>query len=322
MQNTLLVFTFGFLLLLFSSGCQPPPGLADMESSFQTGDCQSCHSTIWKEWARSLHAKSWTNPIYQQMAKDFPNRVETCDPCHSPKPILVTGLGKMPQLRQERKDSGINCLTCHVDSKGAMHGPKGVQSADFHLNVEDPNYAQNPTQLCASCHGQPSVTAHQQIVDWHVNEKKNQNCTSCHMPSVERLHSNQSHEPKQGRKHTWEGSRSLSMLKRSAKLSIHRTGQNVKVTIVNKTGHQLPGDGLRAVILEVTFGSEIRQYIFSAEIAPDGLGLSSDNRLKLKQIRDFHFRIPINQPVKAKLFYRLLPDQDKTKWIPMIIVNG
>ena len=38
MQNTLLVFTFGFLLLLFSIGCQPPPDLADMESSFQTGD--------------------------------------------------------------------------------------------------------------------------------------------------------------------------------------------------------------------------------------------------------------------------------------------
>ena len=322
MQNILLVFTIGYLLLLLTSGCQSPPNLADMESSFQTGDCQSCHSAIWKEWSRSLHAKSWTNPIYQQMAKDFPNRVKTCDPCHSPKPILITGLGKMPQLRQEEKESGINCLTCHVDDQGAMHGPKGFQSANFHLNVEDPNYAQNPTQLCASCHGQPSVAAHQQIIDWQLPENKNQKCTTCHMSSVNRLHSNQSYNPKKGRKHTWKGSRSLSMLKRSAKLIIQRDNDKATITVVNKTGHHLPGDGLRAVILEVTFNSEVKHHIFSAKIGGDGLSLEVDNRLKLKQSKDFYFVVPNNQPIKAKLFYRLLPYQDKTEWIEIMSTDG
>ena len=315
MQNTLLKVGLGIFLLLTIISCQPPADLADMKKAFQKGECQNCHPAIWREWKRSLHAKSWSDPIYQKMVEGFPNRRQTCDPCHAPQPILITGLGQMPRLRQLNRESGVSCLTCHVDVNGSMHGPKGSRPANFHSDVVDSRYAQNATQLCATCHGQPSVSAHQQIRNWQIQEQKNKNCTSCHMPANNRLQSTQSSKPIRGRKHTWEGSHSRSMLKRSAKLTISRTKTNVVVTVENKTGHQLPGDGLRTIILEVSFGTNTQQYFFSANISPNGLDLESDDRLAFNHSKEFNFSVPKNQLVTAKLFYQLLPHQEKTDWV-------
>ena len=92
------------------------------------------------------------------------------------------------------------------------------------------------------------------------------------------------------------------MLKRSAKLIIQRDNDKATITVVNKTGHHLPGDGLRAAILEVTFNSEVKYHIFTAKIGGDGLSLEVDNRLKLKQSKDFYFVVPNNQPIKPNYF--------------------
>ena len=83
-------------------------GYDDIQRAFKKGRCQSCHPSIWREWERSFHAKAWTDPIYQQAASQIPNREETCDPCHAPEPVLSTGLGKMPKLRDADRESG--CL--------------------------------------------------------------------------------------------------------------------------------------------------------------------------------------------------------------------
>ena len=97
------------------------------------GKCQSCHPSIWREWERSFHAQAWIDPIYQQAASQIPDREATCDPCHAPEPVLTTGLGKMPKLRDTDRESGVSCLSCHLDQNGAMHGPSRGRLAKDNL---------------------------------------------------------------------------------------------------------------------------------------------------------------------------------------------
>ena len=90
---------------------------------FQDGKCKSCHPAIWREWENSMHAKAWGDEIYQAAAKQVADRETKCDQCHAPQPILITGVGKMPKLRDKQRDAGVSCLVCHLDAHGAMNGP-------------------------------------------------------------------------------------------------------------------------------------------------------------------------------------------------------
>ena len=76
MQNILLVFTLGYLLLLLTSGCQPPPNLADMESPSKQETAKVATLLSGKNGLFSTR-KILDQLTYQQMAKDFPNRVKT-----------------------------------------------------------------------------------------------------------------------------------------------------------------------------------------------------------------------------------------------------
>ena len=90
---------------------------------FQDGKCKSCHPAIWREWEDSMHAKAWVDEIYQAAAKQVTDRETKCDQCHAPQPILITGVGEMPKLRDRQQEVGVSCLVCHLDAHGAMHGP-------------------------------------------------------------------------------------------------------------------------------------------------------------------------------------------------------
>ena len=292
-------------------------GYDDIQRAFKKGRCQSCHPSIWREWERSFHAKAWTDPIYQQAASQIPNREATCDPCHAPEPVLSTGLGKMPKLRDTDRESGVSCLSCHMDQNGTMHGPEGSLPAGFHGDMINPNYAQDPMLLCATCHGQAHVMVHNQVSSFRQSQAKqqNKNCATCHMPAITRKQSLQSYTAIEGRKHTWRGSRSKSLLKQSAKLSIQRSDEQVTVTVINETGHILPGDGLRAVILEVSFGNQKERQVFCAEIDTDRLKIKQELRLKEDEVKQVDFTIPLGQPVSAKLFYRFLPTTPEKEWL-------
>ena len=133
-------------------------GAAAAYQGFQDGKCQSCHPAIWREWENSMHAKAWVDEIYQAAASQVPDRETKCDQCHAPQPILVTGIGRMPQLRDRDREAGVSCLVCHLDAQGAMHGPPASAETYFHVNVTNPIYRE-PTTLCSTCHGQPSVPA-------------------------------------------------------------------------------------------------------------------------------------------------------------------
>ena len=292
--------------------------VAEAYQGFQDGKCKSCHPAIWREWENSMHAKAWVDEIYQAAAEQVPDRETKCDQCHSPQPILITGVGKMPRLRNRQREAGVSCLVCHLDAQGAMHGPPASAETYFHTNVTNPVYT-DATALCSTCHGQPSVPEHDQVSSFLDSKfaEEDRSCASCHMPIVNRLQSTASYESIKGRKHTWRGSRSVAQLKRAADLKLEYATGKVSVKLESKTGHVLPGGTLRTIILQV------------ALLAPDGtehqkqqtsISAENENRLLPNENRTYVFDIvsgATGATVKARLMYQLTPKTPESAWVLM-----
>ena len=281
--------------------------------------CKRCHPAIWREWERSMHAQAWEDPIYQEAASQVEDREKTCDPCHAPEPILITGIGKMPKLRAEDRKYGVSCIVCHIDAHGAMHGPHKSTNPMYHANVTSEAHAK-PTELCATCHGQPSVPEHNQVDSFRNSPaaEKGLNCASCHMPAVKRRLSVHTYENVTVRRHTWAGSRSVSKLKSAVNLKIVRAEGKATVHLTNKAGHLLPGEALRAIILNVkiseTNGTVSRHeqvFISAASEKP------ATSRISPGETREFVSTLNDTEKIEAKLLYRLTPTTPETEWITM-----
>lgn len=314
---------FGCVLIILTVNFTPRAEddtnrVAEAYQGFQDGKCQSCHPAIWREWEDSMHAKAWVDEIYQAAAQQVPDRETKCDQCHAPQPILITGIGEMPKLRDRQREAGVSCLVCHLDAKGAMNGPAASAETYFHDNVTNPIYTP-PTTLCATCHGQQSVPEHDQVSSFLNSEfaDGNTSCATCHMPVVERLQSTTSHESIKGRKHTWRGSRSVTQLRRAATLQFEYTNGKVDVKVRSRTGHILPGGMLRVIVLEITL------------LAPDGterqkqrisISAENENRLLPNENRTYKYDMAsakTGDTVRARLIYQLTPDTPESKWILM-----
>ena len=294
------------------------PRVPEMFQGFQDGKCKSCHPAIWREWEDSMHAKAWVDEIYQAAAKQVADRETKCDQCHAPQPILITGIGKMPKLRDKQREAGVSCLVCHLDAHGAMNGPPASAETYFHANVTNPIYTE-PTVLCGTCHGQQSVPEHDQVSSF-LNGKfaeGDTSCATCHMPVVKRLQSTTSHESIKGRKHTWRGSRSVAQLKRAATLQLEYVDGKADVKLRSKTGHILPGGTLRTIVLEVTLlasdGTELQRQQIS-------ISAENENRLLPDENRTYAFNIASSttgNTIKARLIYQLTPKTPESAWILM-----
>ena len=267
-----------------------------------------------------MHAGAWKDPIYQAAATKIADREKSCDPCHAPEPILITGIGEFPVLRSADREHGVTCLVCHVDADGAMHGPPASTDALFHANITDEAHTK-PTELCATCHGQPSVPEHNQVESFQGSpaDKSGKSCAHCHMPRVKRLQSVRSYEEISGRRHTWDGSRSVAMLKRAATLEIAIDDGVALIAVRNKAGHLLPGEALRIVTLDIQVtdanGKPVseEQVSISASSGADG----ADNRLAPDETRTFRFPLNGGRRIHAELLYRLTPATPKSESITM-----
>ena len=266
-----------------------------------------------------MHAKAWEDPIYQEAASQVADREKTCDPCHAPEPILITGIGKMPKLRAEDRKYGVSCIVCHIDAHGAMHGPHKSTNPMYHANVTSEAHAK-PTELCATCHGQPSVPEHNQVASFRNSPaaEKGLNCATCHMPAVKRRLSVHTYETVAVRKHTWAGSRSVSKLKSAANLKIVRAEGKATVRLTNKAGHLLPGEALRAIILDVkisdangTVARHEQVFISAASEEP------ATSRISPGETREVVYTLNDTEKIEAKLLYRLTPTTPETEWVTM-----
>lgn len=167
--------------------------------------CHGCHDEIYEQHQDSMHAKSFSNPLFNaqyfkeivpralQDAK-FVTDARKCLMCHAPVVYMnYTGLVTTPK-QVEKYESGVSCDFCHTLSGYAENGdylqnPSGkklgpFQSAPTH-HAEYSGFLQ-VGDYCGRCH---NATNHNGLevkstyYEWRESSygKRGMACQECHM---------------------------------------------------------------------------------------------------------------------------------------------
>jgi nitrate/TMAO reductase-like tetraheme cytochrome c subunit len=212
--------------------------------------CGVCHTEIYQEWRETLHAKAWTDPVYQAALKEQ-KRPELCHKCHIPESVLDRA-GRQPIARETRKDEGITCVSCH-EQKGTIHGPFGAKT-DAHPSEKDVLFTPDGAiTLCKSCHDTkigPVLRLAKTFEDSGLR-KEGKSCIGCHMPEVERPIAIQvatgkpAGPARKGRSHRINTPEDPKFLATAFSWSVAEQDGELVFTVQNEAGHQIPGLTLR-----------------------------------------------------------------------------
>ncbi len=213
-----------------------------------SAQCAGCHGEIYREWRQDQHAGAWTDDAFKRFSEDYA-RVE-CLSCHAPRPMLETGIAGAPLLRAANRESGVDCIACHVKD-GKTHGTLGSGASCG--GVLDPQL--KTSQACFHCH-----SAHNLFKEFLASEQaaRGMTCQDCHMENVTRAVAD-GQPPRRTRRHLFHGGgHDTQALKKTLKLELAIDGQELVVTVANiGAAHGVPGEiNNRIVILEVLLGRE------------------------------------------------------------------
>ncbi len=162
--------------------------------------CGTCHQAIHAHWQQSLHARSFSNGVFQAAYRSAteaysPERSRLCLKCHAPTVQKTQDYAAETRMTKE----GVTCDFCHSIRDVHLDTPeKGID-----LNVGETKYgplrhAQSPAhkvvhselhlraRLCAACHeyrNQHGVPILETYSEWRASSyaKLGAQCQNCHM---------------------------------------------------------------------------------------------------------------------------------------------
>ncbi|MBN4048074.1 hypothetical protein JYU09_00670 [bacterium AH-315-O15] len=235
-----------------------PPGLTSLSAS----DCGACHRDAYQEWTGSMHAQAWTDP-YFQVDFTFDRSQQVCLNCHTPlsdqQENLVLGFRDRDKVQpilapndsfdEALRDEGVTCAVCHVRD-GVIIGPFGDTDAP-HPTRRDPGMTDG-IGVCRKCHvvsGERWDTFYRIPPCGTVAEIAEggevPDCTSCHMPAIERpLVAGGA--PRPSRRHLFRGGHDPDTVRRALAVDVEMTGteggQRTAIVGVRNAGadHYLP----------------------------------------------------------------------------------
>lgn len=293
-----------------------------LEQNYTSLFCQSCHfSKIWQEWRQTTHAKSWSSSEFQKLAKKNPKGLE-CGSCHASRSVIITGLDKIPLLREKNRDFGISCIVCHLDIKEGrpvMHGPEPTKPPSIHGYVV--RTPEETIKMCGTCHGtkelQSLCAADNNPVDMKIALENKLTCMQCHMPKVDkpRKRSLMSFKKVKDYKHVWLSHES-SVYKDAVDLELEVEQNNVTLTVINKTSHSLPTEKGSKLKLVVNVKGDNGVLISSNQEE-----YAKDSKTQIKAGKSKQISLKIEQPFKkvnAELWYIPSPQIEK---IEEFVVN-
>ncbi len=196
--------------------------------------CKECHADIFKEWETTRHALAWKSA---QFAAQSQSRTKAdCLPCHAPKPIFETGIASECVLRNENRDAGITCITCHRQNQTSL-GP--YKSSKAECNPAFTN-AFEDNSICGMCHKNISEEWKQSSFS-QKGSKHYSTCAKCHMKPVKRAAA-KGGVVRDVFRHVTYGSYDLKALQESVRdLTVAAENGKARITLTNDcTGHTLP----------------------------------------------------------------------------------
>ena len=232
--------------------------------------CGECHSDIYSAWEGSLHARSFSNSIFQAALEkatgDRGREVRSlCLSCHAPV-ALVNG---DTEVKKAVTREGIGCDFCHsvksvdltrrpmpfdVELGGVKRGPFEYLESPAHETAFSPLHKNSPL-LCAACHeyvNDQGVAVLSTYTEWASGPYPalGVSCQDCHMAIVpgERVQKELSSDPDTRliNVHRLVGGSSLSQLRRGLDATLREVGRErgeVEVVIEVRNvaaGHKVP----------------------------------------------------------------------------------
>ncbi|MCK6447335.1 MAG: cytochrome c family protein [Planctomycetes bacterium] len=255
-------------------------------------DCTPCHRDVAEEWATSLHALAWVDELYQEELAEK-KKPEGCWGCHVPAPLADHDLAQKPPPREEDRELGISCASCHVAADGSILGPWGAET-DAHRSVKDERFAgSRADELCAACHRTNVGPVLGVAKDFETTDQKakGRSCVGCHMQTLERPAANvrpgdppREFPRRTVRSHALQTPRDPSFLARAFEISARRVGGRTLVDLENQSGHRVPG----------LIGRSLK---FTAEVLdPQGTVLAT-----AKAEVDFRSFVPVDETLTLEL---------------------
>lgn len=284
-----------------ANGQDQKPGTVRWESSKQ---CQECHADVYAEWHGSHHQIAYTNPEVRSLADDF--KKEECKDCHLPRPLAITGFGKRTLPRLTHFDEGVSCISCHLAPDGGILGAKDRPEAPCR-----PRHSKEflSVDACMSCHNQHGTTD-----QWRASHFAAQgtDCSSCHMPHVERKRPDGS--TRMGRGHRWPGAHDKATLSSAGRFTVERRAGEVVLALENVgAGHNYPTEERhRAVDMMyrfVTPGAELGEWTRAWRFRQPYRDEPGENtQLPAGERKEVLVPVPSGAvAVEARLWYRLTP---------------
>lgn len=262
----------------------------------ESGSCRRCHSETWEAWNASPHAKALLSLAPRNLSAT--EKVATCLPCHAPEPVLLSANpGELPLPREERRQEGVGCVTCHLTEEGMAARAGAAEGACRPV----PTAALTSVDLCRSCHN-----AHGTVEQWQASSwaARGVDCRGCHMP---------------GGDHRMPGSHDADGLRRATTLEARVEGRELSVLVGNVgVGHNLPsGRRSRSMELVVDFEPQERQERFRFRNPFQGEG-GENTQLPSGRVQRLSWPLPPGSgTARVRLLYQFRPGQPDSKGVLM-----
>jgi len=210
-SRTELVFITLVLIFIFLFGYSSPGTAAKYETEYWPSSlCRSCHSHIFTQYSKSMHAKSFTNPVFQEQYfkellpqipkdSDLIREAKGCIACHSPIAYIKNKGYILSKDEVNPEISGVTCDICHtitgykgekpengnyISKPGTQkYGPFPYIEMEWHHFYAE---FQTKSEFCAVCHN--AVNHHGLEIKSTYTEWKSSNyakegiqCQNCHM---------------------------------------------------------------------------------------------------------------------------------------------
>lgn len=165
--------------------------------------CGQCHQAIHAVWQRSLHARAWSNAVFQAAYRRTvdeygPKDARICLQCHAP---TVRHTGDF-DVDQPITKEGITCDFCHsikdvhleneadpieLTVGATKYGPLRHVQSPAHEIVDTQLHTRS--EFCAACHQYKNAKGLQILntyEEWKKSSyaRKQEHCQDCHMPLV------------------------------------------------------------------------------------------------------------------------------------------
>ncbi len=252
------------------------------EESHGSKECGDCHIDIYKEWAESLHSKSYINEEFKVATNNY--EYKFCMGCHVPETIFKSLKGDsadkaeadLSELKNEEivaraynLEDGVDCHGCHLTVDCTLAGPHSGISPH---PIEEREEFYKGSELCGICH----IDTLKEYLTYAGNGN-DETCQDCHMPAVRRKLIQDEpwqklHVKKEGKAHTFSR---LSAIEKTGFIELKFSEVNNdnnqitgNVEIINtKVNHSIPTGkyGYREVVLLINIKDNIGRTIRSKQ---------------------------------------------------------